>query len=87
MKYRKKSVVIDAVQWRGNNTEEISSFVDNNWKGVDKKLCTFIENDLIITTLVGNIIVDINDWIIKSPVGGFCFCRPDVFEQTYEGVE
>jgi hypothetical protein len=80
MKFRKKPVVIDAVQWTGSNGEEIDSFIgeigDRHYYDVD--------GTLIIKTLEGNHDATINDWIIKGIKGEFYPCKPDIFEMTYE---
>ena len=84
MKYRKKPVVIEAVQWSGNNLNEILDFMKdkqpNYYEDDEKKLLT-------IQTLEGNMIASVGDYIIKGVQGGFYPCKPDIFEQTYEVVE
>ena len=84
MKYRKKPVVIDAVQWSGNNLNEILDFMKdkqpNYYEDDEKKLLT-------IQTLEGNMIASVGDYIIKGVKGEFYPCKPDIFEQTYEVVE
>lgn len=84
MKYRKKPVVIDAVQWSGNNLNEILDFMKdkqpNYYEDDEKKLLT-------IQTLEGNMIASDGDYIIKGVKGEFYPCKPDIFEQTYEVVE
>ncbi len=82
-KFRKKPVVIEAVQWKGNNDIEIMEFMKNNclrWQtehDPDKK-------ELIIHTLEGDHHANINDWIIKGVHGEYYPCKPDIFEKTYE---
>ena len=84
MKYRKKPVVIEAVQWSGNNLNEILDFMKdkqpNYYEDDEKKLLT-------IQTLEGNMIASVDDYIIKGVQGEFYPCKPDIFEQTYEVVE
>ena len=84
MKYRKKPVVIDAVQWSGNNLNEILDFMKdkqpNYYEDDEKKLLT-------IQTLEGNMIASVSDYIIKGVQGEFYPCKPDIFKQTYEVVE
>lgn len=89
MKYRKKPVVIEAIQWNGVNLEEVTRFVGNSlnyricdtaWevgKGVPH---VFME----ISTLEGNMQVTKGDYIIKGVNGEFYPCKPDIFEKTYE---
>lgn len=85
MKYRKKPVVIEAVQYLNNserdNWEEIHNFVGGVRRGNDSR--PFIE----IETLEGVMRAYPNDWIIKGVKGEFYPCKPDIFEATYERVE
>lgn len=92
MKYRKKSVVIEAVQWTGLNLEEIKSFVgeslqydiiDTAWE-VGKAPPHV---NMIIKTLEGNHTCTKGDYIIKGIHGEFYPCKPDIFEESYELVE
>ena len=84
MKYRKKPVVIEAVQWSGNNLNEILDFMKdkqpNYYEDDEKKLLT-------IQTLEGNMFSSVGDYIIKGVQGEFYHCKPDIFEQTYEVVK
>lgn len=84
-KFRKKPVVIDAVQFNGHNFFEISAFIghgDDVMNNLELK-----STDLpIIETLEGNMTVSIADWVIKGVKGEFYPCKPDIFEATYESV-
>ncbi|MEY8001775.1 hypothetical protein AB8U03_16555 [Clostridium sp. Mt-5] len=79
-KYRKKPVVIEAIQWTGKNIEEIARFMING------TYC-YENNVLIIMTLEGKHIARTNDYILKGVNGEFYPCRPDVFKKTYDFVE
>lgn len=82
MKFRKKPVVIDAVQWTGN-ANEIESFMK-------QPMLSVFENDkptLKITTLEGTMTAEPGDWIIRGIKGEFYPCKPDIFEATYEKVQ
>ena len=81
-KYRKKPVVIEAVQWTGKNLNEIFEFIPIEYLDAHT-----IEGSLEIHTLEGTIIASINDWIIKGVQGEFYPIKPDIFEETYELVE
>ncbi|WP_017728508.1 hypothetical protein [Halalkalibacterium ligniniphilum] len=85
-KYRKKPVVIEAVQFTGKNEEEIERFVD---KPLDK-LKVMGEREtvaLFIETLEGEMTANVGDYIIKGINGEFYPCKPDIFEKTYEVVK
>lgn len=81
MKFRKKPVVIEAVQYKGNATE-IMVFMKA--KGFQKSLSE--DQELIIPTLEGGLKAQIGDWIIKGIKGEFYPCKSEVFEATYEKV-
>lgn len=79
-KYRKKPVVVEAVQWTGENEKEIFDFI--NWRNAEMQGKT-----LVIHTLEGNHNASAGDYIIKGVKGEFYPCKPDIFEATYEPVE
>ena len=87
-KYRKKPVVIEAIQFNGKNFDEISEFS----LGKAKRRITYegntpIETDTVdIITLEGTMNAIKGDYIIKGVQGEFYPCKPDIFEQTYELV-
>lgn len=79
-KYRKKPVVIEAIQYNGENCEELEEFT-----GI--RMFHFWEDDAIeIPTLEGNHKCSVNDFVIKGVKGEFYPCKPDIFEATYEEV-
>lgn len=80
MKYRKKPVVIEAMQYvSGKDIEPILS-----WAGSS----IYHTSDLFkIETMEGIMIAQRGDWIIKGIKGEFYPCKPDIFEATYEAVE
>ena len=74
-KYRKRPVVIEAVQWTGENLLEILQFSEDS----------FIDRDdytLKIETLEGVMTVSRGDYIVKGVDGEFYPCKPDIFEKT-----
>jgi hypothetical protein len=81
MKYRKKPVIIDAVQWDGFNLQEIKDLM-----GVDTLAWKAETDSILIKTLEGNMEANKNDFIIKGVKGEFYPCKPDIFEMTYEKV-
>lgn len=80
-KFRKKPVVIEAVQWLGYNFDEIREFAGDGFKSFP------MSSDICIETLEGNMFANSKDWIIKGVKGEFYPCKPDIFEATYESVE
>jgi hypothetical protein len=87
MKYRKKPVVVEAVQWRGGNIEEIQSFMADSDRG-PIYMPGFSNSDEIIgiETLEGRMIANIGDYIIKGVSGEFYPCKSDIFDKTYDAV-
>ena len=85
MKYRKKPVVIEAVQWTGFNVGEISDFAEGHiqWEAGEAPAGVV----LTIHTLEGDMRADIYDFIIKGVNGEFYPCKPDIFAKTYEVAE
>lgn len=85
MKYRKKPVVIEAVQWTGENIVEIGAFCKAGMAYNQSFLDDSI-SELSIHTLEGKMKANKGDWIIKGLSGEFYPCKPDIFEKTYEAV-
>ena len=78
-KYQKKPVVIEAVEWTGNQNSlnEIVAFCEH-------QVIVRNGNTLGIVTLEGVMEASVGDFIIKGVKGEFYPCKPDIFEQTYE---
>lgn len=80
--FRKKPVVIEAVQWNGNNFDEVVELT-----GIMGVLPPSQKNTCVgIQTLEGTMRADIGDWIIKGIKGEVYPCKPDIFEATYESI-
>lgn len=83
MKFRKKPVEIEAVQYTGSvqSIIEIIDFMKEvpeifQGKEIDEKF-------LKIKTLEGDQIASVGDYIIKGIANEFYPCKPDIFEKTY----
>lgn len=95
MKYRKKPVIIDAVQWTGKNRREMFDFLtqdtfkNETMEISDKHFYIDRHNDggLVIKTLEGEHLATIGDYIIRGVQGEYYPCKEDIFLQTYEKVE
>ena len=81
MKFRKKPVVIDALQWTGKNLDEVNKFIDD---GLDEEIVP--DKPFIIETLEGDVTCQVGDWIIRGIKGEFYPCKPDIFERSYDAV-
>ena len=88
MKYRKKPVVIEAVQLRWDTWSEMCDHagVGKLKDGKPEGQMDGEKIGLAIPTLEGLMIGNENDWIIKGVKGEIYPCKPDIFEVTYESV-
>ena len=77
MRFRKKPVIIDAIQYTGINVKETISFTNETAKKT-------MSDNIIILTLEGDLIAKPGDWIIRGVKGEFYPCRADIFNLTYE---
>lgn len=91
-KFRKKPVVIEAIQYTGDNASEVTGFVNHaagflevepEDRGDDFDIAAEVW-DKLHSTWVG---VKVGQWIIKGIQGEFYPCDADVFESTYEEVD
>ena len=78
MRYIKKPVEIEAIQWTGDNLDEIKKFV-GSFLLVDE-----VMSRIYIRTLEGRMEASKNDYIIKGVDGEFYPCKPTIFEKTYD---
>jgi len=80
MKFIKKPVAIEAVQWKGDNIAEILLLSAGGGREIGEEV---FGGRLVIKTLEGDMVANLNDWIIKG-ISGECYpCKPDIFEKTY----
>ena len=85
MKYRKKPVIIEAIQFDGYNWQECYQFMSNEPLMFPQVFCK--QEHIVIHTLEGDMTASIGDYIIKGVNGEFYPCKPDIFINTYEEVE
>ena len=91
-KYRKKPVVIDAIQLTDRNVRQVYEWVhdcvaiktDIDLHKWDDYVQLVIAKGMKIPTLEGKMVASINDYIIKGVQGGFYPVKADIFEATYE---
>lgn len=80
-KYRKKPLVIDAVQYTNTNFQEIIRIC------YEKLLLESpFRNTLIVKTLEGDMKLNIGDWLIRGIKGEFYPIKNDIFLESYEAV-
>jgi len=86
MKFRKKPVVIEAIQMTLENLDKIRDWIPQEIF-ISKFVGELSTVAGAIKTLEGTMIASEGDWIIKGVNGEFYPCKPDIFEKTYESVE
>lgn len=88
MKYRKKPVVIDAMQYTQDTLHSvmtwIETFVEHN-----SEVLSYNEeaNRFDCITLEGKLEISEGDFLIRGVKGEFYPCKPDIFHLTYDTVE
>lgn len=85
--YRKKPVVIEAVQFRDNDT----SIADIAKLAADATCTVAVDYGcdevvMVIETLEGVMTAREDDYIVKGVFGELYPCKPDIFAETYERV-
>lgn len=90
-RYRKRPIVVDAIQWTGDNLWEVQEFAGGGtyfWNldpvdaGDDPEMTAEVY-DKLHSTWVG---VYTGQWIIRGIQGELYPCADDVFAETYEEV-
>lgn len=76
--FRKKPVVIEAVQWPIKDQSQWPSWLSSaNGISLNNGCC-------YIDTLEGEMCASPGDWIIRGVKGELYPCKPDIFAATYE---
>jgi hypothetical protein len=93
-RYRKRPVVIEAMQWTGDNADAItawyvSDFTDHEFSTLDPEDAT--DNPVATAQIwvAANGVyapIETGEWIIRDS-RGYYPCKADVFAQTYELVD
>lgn len=97
MKYRKKPVDVEAIQWTGDNLKEIINFtglhpsseqwVSQGWEHYEEVVKV---NGLKIFTAEGPLMASVGDYIVKGHTeklgDHFWPVKPDYFEQSYDAL-
>ena len=95
MKFKKKPIEIEAIQWTGNSSvKAVSEFLGaKNQELENDDYVVRLENgigNLYIKTSEGLMLANIGDWIIKEPFDKerkYYPCKEDIFYKTYEKVD
>ena len=80
-KYRKKPIVIDAIQ-------PIADGLKEQWisDAIRDGVVTIRSYGITIKTLEGTMVADETDYIIRGVNGEIYPCKADIFQKTYEEV-
>lgn len=87
--YRKRPVAVQAVQWRGDNAQEVQDLAGDLFQPL---LGTMSVNGTEFTARVYDVLhaewikVSTGQWIVRGTRGEFYPCDPRVFAGTYERV-
>ena len=95
MKFKKKPIEIEAIQWTGDSSvKAVSEFLGaKNQELENDDYVVKLENgigNLYIKTSEGLMLANIGDWIIKEPFDKerkYYPCKEDIFYKTYEKVD
>lgn len=85
MKFRKKPVVIEAIQWDGSREQ-----ADHIRACFGQDIDVFQDEGFVALgcrTLEGNLSASVGDWIIRGVKGEIYPCKPDIFSATYDPAE
>ena len=83
MKFRKKPMVVNAVQWKGTQESFDEILALGNIKCEPSPMGAYT---FILKTYQGEFIVFKDDWVVKNENGEYYRCKPDIFEQTYDAL-
>lgn len=81
MRFIKKPIEVEAIQWNGDNFKEVREFMS------DSHVIITMYDELVIPTLEGDMKAPIGSWIIRGMAGEYYPCRREIFEETYEQVK
>jgi hypothetical protein len=88
-RYKKKPVVIEAMQYTAFNFSEVEEFIGEKLVWELESETAYVAGkapprfSLIIPTLEGKMKATQGDYIIKGIEGEFYPCKQDIFSQTY----
>ena len=88
-KYRKKPVVIEAMQWTGDNEEQLMAWSGGAFCPLDVEDCGDNPDETGSLYVAANSVhlgVVTGEWVLKDSAG-FYPCKADIFAATYEPVK
>jgi hypothetical protein len=91
MKYRKKPVVIEAYKLPALDSDELmpdwatKAYLDRGFGKTEAGMTTQTPG-YWVKTLEGTMSAAPGEWLIRGVKGELYFCKPDIFEMTYDAV-
>lgn len=82
-RYRKKPLIVEAIQWEGNTPALRSGTI--GWP--HEFLTINLDGDLLVHTLEGCMKANIGDYVVRGIEGELYPCKKHIFEKLYEEVE
>lgn len=87
MRFRKKPELVDAVQWTGNNMQDIRDLVQLGPPGLTNYCRDMDSRRLIAENGDGVVQVALpGDWVVRSSDGTLSTCNQLTFAASYEAV-
>ena len=90
MKFKQRAIMVDAIQWDGNNFEELKTFTGgavevlytnpNNAK--DIRIGLAVDEDRYNREY--SVPINLKDWIVRDIDGAFYPCKDKIFQLIYE---
>lgn len=81
-KFRKKPVVLEAVEWTGDpGTQEYPDWLKS---AIERSEVSQDGEDMRIVTLEGVMYANPGDYVIQGTAGELYPCKPDIFKNIYD---
>lgn len=81
LKVRKKPIVVESIQWNGDNFDELEKWCPYGLSLFSKNM------QLYVRTLEGELTANIGDYILKGVDGELYPVNKEIFEKTYDVLE
>jgi len=84
MKFKKKPVEVDAIQFEEDQVEEVVEFIKSFQNNTDGFYIS--DNSVIVNTLEGSMNLTPGNWLIRGIEGEFYPCQDSVFVSSYDPI-
>lgn len=78
-RFRKRPVEVAAIQWTGENLDEVRAFLGDAWIG------QYANGAVTLPTLHGPVPAEVGAWVLRGP-RDFWPVESETFAETYEPV-